>query len=80
MKRLRKANSKELKETVEHVNSVIHNVITNYITEMNNLLYTRPYVDAENLGKMRKNRSNEMQKEPWWKKRIHTNIEEWRKK
>ena len=77
---LRKANSKELNETVEHVNSVIHNVITNYITEMNNLLYIRPYVDAEKLGEMRKNRSNEMQKEPWWKKRFHTNIAAWRKK
>ena len=36
---LRKVNTKELKETVELVNSVTHNVITNFITEMNNLLY-----------------------------------------
>ena len=36
---LRKVNTKELKETVELVNSVTHNGITNSITEMNNLLY-----------------------------------------
>ena len=35
---LRNVNAKELKETVELVNSVIHNVITSSITEMNNLL------------------------------------------
>ena len=35
---LRKVNTKELKETAELVNSVINNVITNSITEMNNLL------------------------------------------
>ena len=37
---LRKVNIKELKETVELVNNVIHNVITNCITEMKNLLYS----------------------------------------
>ena len=36
---LRKVNAKELKETVELVNTAIHNVITNSITEMNKLLY-----------------------------------------
>ena len=36
---LRKVNMKELKKTFELVNTVIHNVITNFITEMNNLLY-----------------------------------------
>ena len=36
---LRKVNAKVLKETVELVNTVTHNVITNSITEMNNLLY-----------------------------------------
>ena len=35
---LRKVNAKVLKETVELVNTVTHNVITNSITEMNNLL------------------------------------------
>ena len=33
---LRKENAKERKETVELVNTVIHTVITNSITEMNN--------------------------------------------
>ena len=59
---LRKTSAKELNETVEHVNSVIHNVITNYIIEMNNLLYAGAYVDAEKYGKMRKSNGNEMQK------------------
>ena len=36
---LKKLNAKELKEAVELLNSVMHNVITNSITEMNNLLY-----------------------------------------
>ena len=33
---LRKENAKERKETVDLVNTVIHTVITNSITEMNN--------------------------------------------
>ena len=48
---LRKVNAKELKETVELVNTVIHNVITNSITEMNNLLYAGAYVVAKSLRK-----------------------------
>ena len=34
---------------------------------------------AEKLGKMKKNKSNEKRKEPWWKRRIQANIAEWRK-
>ena len=56
---LRKVSAKELKETVDLVNSVMHNVITNSITEMNNLLYAGAYVAAEKLWKMKKNKSNE---------------------
>ena len=56
---LRKVNAKELKETVELVNTVIHNVITNSITEMNNLLYAGAYVAAGKVGKMKKNNPNE---------------------
>ena len=48
---LRKVNGKELKETVELVNSFIKNVITNSITEMNTLLYAREYVVAEKFRK-----------------------------
>ena len=48
---LRKVNVKELKETVELVNTVIHNVITNSTTEMNNLLYAGAYVVAKSLRK-----------------------------
>ena len=44
---LRKVNLKELKETVELVYTVIHNVITNSITEMNKLLHAGAYVVAE---------------------------------
>ena len=50
---LRKVNAKELKETVELVNTVIHNVITNSITKMSNLLYAGAYVVGENLGKIK---------------------------
>ena len=61
---LRKVNAKELKQTVELVNTVMHNVITNSIIEMNNLLFAGAYVVAEKLGKMKKNR-NENRKELW---------------
>ena len=59
---LRKLYAKKLKETVELANSVIHNVITNSITDMNNLLYAGAYVAAEKLGKMKKNKSNKSEK------------------
>ena len=52
------------------MNSIIHNVIANSITEMNNLLNDEAYVVAEKLGKMKKNKSNEKRKDPWWKKKI----------
>ena len=68
-----------MKEAVKLVNSVIHNVIINSITEMNNLLYAGAYVVAEKLGKNKKTKSNEKQNEPWWKRRIQANIAEWRK-
>ena len=74
-----KVNEKELKETVELVNNVIHNVITNSIAEINNLLYARAYVVAEKLGKMKKNKTNEKRKQLWWMRRIQVNIAEWRK-
>ena len=67
MPSLRKVNGKELKETVELVNSVIHNIITNYVTEMSNLLYAGVYVVVEKLGKMKKKKRNEKRKEPCWK-------------
>ena len=76
---LRKVNKKKLKETVELVNTVIHNVITNTITKMSNLLYTGVYVVGEKVGKMKKDRTNEKRKEPWWKRRIQANTPEWRK-
>ena len=76
---LRKANAKELKETEELVNSVFHNIITNCITEMNNLLYDGAYVVVEKLGKMKNSKSNEKRKEPWSKRGIQTNIAEWRR-
>ena len=56
---LRKVNAKELKETVDLVNGIIHNIITNCITEMNNLLYAGVHVVAEKFGKMKKNKRNE---------------------
>ena len=57
----------------------MHDVITNSITEMNNLLYAGAYVVAEKLGKMKKNKTNENPKEPCWKRRIQANNAEWRK-
>ena len=46
---------------------------------MNDSLYAGAYVVAENLRKMEKNKSNEKQKKPWWKRRIQANIAQWRK-
>ena len=74
MPALGKVNAKELKVTLEFVKNVIHNVITNSITEMNNLLYAGMYVVAEWLSKMKNNKSNENLREPWWKRRIQANI------
>ena len=34
---------------------------------------------AEKLEKRKENKSNEKQKEPWWKRQIEANIAEWRK-
>ena len=56
---LSKANTKELKETVDLVIGIIHNIITNCITEINNLLYAGVLVVAEKLGKMKKSKRNE---------------------
>ena len=56
---LRKVNKKELKETVELVNTVIHNVITNSITKMSNLLYAGAYVIGEKLGKIKKTKQDQ---------------------
>ena len=57
----------------------LHNVLTNSITVMNNLLYAGAHVVAEKLGKMEKNKRNKKRKEPWRKRRIQVNIAEWRK-
>ena len=46
---------------------------------MNNLLYVGAYVVAEKLEKRKENKSNEKQKEPWWKRKIQAYIPEWRK-
>ena len=64
---------------MELVISVIHNVTTNSIAEINNLLYARAYVVAEKLGKTKKNKTNEKRKQLWWMRRIQANIAEWRK-
>ena len=45
----------------------------NVITE-NNLLYAGLYVVAGIPGENEKNKSNEKQKETWWKRSIQTNI------
>ena len=75
----RKVNAKKLKETVELNNSVIHNVITNSITEINNLLYGGAYMVAEKLGKMKESKRIEKQNKPSACGRIQTDIAEWRK-
>ena len=56
---LRKVNAKELRETVEFVNNVICNIITNCITKMNNLLYAGAYVVTEKLRKIKKKQKQE---------------------
>ena len=76
---LKKVKAKELKDVVEHVNGVIHNVKTNSITEMNNLIYAGAFVVTEKLGKTKKSGGNDRRNEPWWKRRIEGNIKKWRK-
>ena len=46
---------------------------------MNDLLYVGAYMVAKKLEKRKENKSNEKQKEPWWKRKIQANIAEWRK-
>ena len=57
-----KVHMKKLKEVLELVITLIHNVITNSITNMNNLLYAGANVGTERFEKMKKNKSNEKQK------------------
>ena len=62
MPSLRKINRKKLKKTVKLVNAVINSVITNSITEINNLLFAGMSMVAENIEKMKKNKTNETEK------------------
>ena len=48
----------------------MHIVIANSIIERNNLLYDEAYVVKEKLGKMKKSKNNEKQKDSWWKRKI----------
>ena len=49
-----KVHMKKLKEVVELVITLIHNVITNSITNMSNLLYAGANVGTERFEKMKK--------------------------
>ena len=60
------------------VNSVAKYIVTDNITECNNLLYAVAYVVSDRLGKVGKGRKKPQQKEPMWKRRIENNIKKWR--
>lgn len=76
---LKKVNQKVLKQEVETINAIIHNIKTETVTDINNLLFAGAYVVSEKLGKLRSSRGAERKKEPWWKRRVKGNILEWRK-
>ena len=76
---LKKVNRKVLKQEVEMVNGIIHNITTETVTDMNNLLYAGAYFVCEKLGKINSGVKKQEVKEPWWKRRIQANLIEWRK-
>ena len=79
---MKKVDRKRLVQEAALVNSVIDNVKTKDVTEMNRLLYGASFVVAERLGKMKesaRDRQEQQRNEPWWKRRVEKNIEMWRK-
>ena len=76
---LKKVNNKQLKKEVDLINRILGNVTTDTVTDTNKLLYSAAYLVTERLGKMKKAYQQKRRKEPWWKRRIGRNINEWRK-
>jgi hypothetical protein len=63
------------------VNGLIHNLVSENITETNRLLYFSAFVVAERLGmiKKRKGGPKKEKKEPWWKRRLKKKLNDWRR-
>ena len=77
---LKKVDRKRLVHEAALVNSVIDNVKSNDVTEINRLLYGASFVVAERLGKMKesvRDQQEQQRNEPWWKRRVEKNIEMW---
>ena len=63
-----------MKAEVGKVNKAIKRIRTHNITELNSLLYAAAYVTTEIMG-MLKERKGKRTKEPFWKRRIETNLQ-----
>ena len=74
---LKTINKSRLKKEVDVVNSVLKHIETRTITETNKLLVVAANLVTERLGVKRP--KEKLTKEPWWRRRIKTKIEQLRK-
>ena len=75
---LKSCSRSKVNAIIEKVNYAIGSIRTKNISETNDLMYAAAYVVSEKLGKIKKIK-NTSRKEPFWKRRIQTNIDQWRK-
>ena len=74
---LKTINKSSLKKEIDAVNSVLKHIETRTITETNKLLVVAANLVTERLGLKRP--KEKLTKEPWWRRRIKTKIEQLRK-
>ena len=74
---LKKINKKQILKEVKELNEVLKKMSTDTITTTNDLMYAAAVIVSENLGVTRE--PTKVRKEPWWKRRLTTQIEQMRK-
>ena len=74
---LKKINKKQILKEVKELNEVLKKMSTDTITTTNDLMYAAAVIVSENLGVTRE--PSKVRKEPWWKRRLTTQIEQMRK-
>ena len=74
---LKKINKKQILKEVKELNEVLKKMSTDTITTTNDLMYAAAVIGSENLGVTRE--PTKVRKEPWWKRRLTTQIEQMRK-
>ena len=80
---LKTIDKQRLKEKVQQVNGILHNIIRDdmTITEVNRVLLVGGFLVAESLGKVAKQSCKKKREKgkPYWQRRVEKNIVEWRK-